>query len=91
MKPIIVSCDSSDVIDFFDYQPEDPKDFGFPLNLAIGIEGEIGADNVQLTVATPKYIQRMHPNQSAILSILLRRYLIVFSNDFNEILDVINN
>lgn len=91
MKPIIVSCDSSDVVDFFDYQPEDPEDFGFPLNLAIGIEGQIGADNFQLMVATPKYIQRMHPNQSAILAILLHRYLIVFRYDFNEILDVLNN
>lgn len=88
MKPIIVSLDSSDVIDFFDYQPEDPEDFGFPLNLTIGIEGQRGADNFELMVATPKYIQKMYPNQSAIL---LRHYLIVFHYDFNEILDVINN
>ena len=88
MKPIIVSLDSSDVIDLFDYQPEDLEDFGFPLNLTIGIKGQRGADNFQLMVATPKYIQKMHPNQPAIL---LRHYLIVFRYDFNEILDVINN
>ncbi|HEX9958456.1 MAG TPA: hypothetical protein VGA96_14425 [Fibrella sp.] len=29
MRPIIIHCDSSDVADFFDYQPEDPEDFGF--------------------------------------------------------------
>ncbi|GAB3698136.1 immunity 8 family protein [Spirosoma flavus] len=88
MKPIIVSCDSSDVIDFFDYQPEVHDDFGFPLNLTIGIEGQEGANNFQLMVATPKYIQRTHPNQSAVL---LRHYLVVFQYDFNEILDIINN
>jgi hypothetical protein len=88
MKPIIVDCDSSDVGDFFSYQPSDPDCFGFPLNLTIGIEGQEGADNFQLMVATPKYIQQTHPNQSAIL---LRHYLLVFRYDFNEILDVVNN
>jgi hypothetical protein len=38
-------------------------------------------------VATPKYIQKMHPNQSAVL---LRHYLLVFRYDFNEILDVVS-
>ena len=88
MKPIIINCDSSDVTDLFNYQPEDPEDFGFPLNLTIGIEGQKGADNFQLMIATPKYIQRMRPNQSAVL---LRHYLLVFGYDFNEILDVINS
>lgn len=87
MKPIIVDYDSSDIDDFFTYQPTDPDFFGFPLNLTIGIEGQKGADNFQLMVATPKYIQKIYPNQSAIL---LRYYLVVFSYDFNEILDVVN-
>jgi 23S rRNA maturation-related 3'-5' exoribonuclease YhaM len=87
VKPIIVDCDSADVVDLFDYHPEDPEDFGFQLTLTIGIEGQKGADNFQLMVATPKHIQKIHPNQSAIL---LRHYLVVFRYDFNEILDVIN-
>ncbi|QHW01042.1 immunity 8 family protein [Spirosoma endbachense] len=87
MKPILVDFDSADVPDLFSYQPEDPEVFGFSLNLAVGIEGQKGADNFQLMVATPKYIQKMYPNQT---SILLRHYLLVFRYDFNEILDVIN-
>ena len=73
--------------DFFEYQPGDPEDFGFQLNITVGIEGQKGADNFQLMVATPKYIQKAHPNQSAIL---LRHYLFVFRYDFNWILEVIN-
>lgn len=88
MKPVVVDFDSADVPDLFDYQPEDPEDFGFSLNLAIGIEGQKGADNFQLMIATPKYLRKMHPTQSPIL---LRHYLLVFGYDFNEILDVVNS
>lgn len=87
MRPILVGYDSADVSDFSDYKPDDPEDFGFQFNVAVGIEGQEGADNFQLVVATPKHIQKTHPNQSAIL---LRHYLIVFRYDFNEILDVVN-
>lgn len=87
MRPIVLHCDSSDVPDLFDYKPDDPEYFGFPLNLSIGTEGDRGADNFQLMVATPKYIQKMYPGQSAVL---LRHFLVVFHYDFNEILDVIN-
>lgn len=87
MRPIIIDCDSADVVDFFEYQPDDPEDFGFQFTIMVGIEGQKGTDNFQLMVATPKYIQKTHPNQSAIL---LRHYLIVFRYDFNEILDVVN-
>lgn len=88
MKPILKDLDSADITDFFAYQPEDPEDFGFQLTLTIGADELEGADNFDLMVATPKRIQKMHPNQSAIL---LRHYLVVFRYDFNEILDVLNN
>ncbi|SFB96601.1 Imm8 family immunity protein [Spirosoma endophyticum] len=83
MKPIIVDFDSSDVLDLFSYRP---KDFGFPLNLNIGTTEGKGADNFQLMVATPKYLKKMHPGQSAVL---LRHVLLVFHYDFTEILDVL--
>ena len=87
MKPILVDYDSIDVVDLVNYQPEDPEEFGFLLTLTVGIEGREGADNFHLMIATPKYIQKMHPTESVIF---LRHYLLVFRYDFKAILDAVN-
>ncbi|MGI4742125.1 MAG: Imm8 family immunity protein [Janthinobacterium lividum] len=65
MRATLKSYDSDEVGDFRTYYPEDPEVFGFSLNLAIGREGQPGANNFEIMVVTPKFLRIKHPGTSA--------------------------
>jgi hypothetical protein len=87
MKAFVKDFDCADIDDLFSYVPTDPNNFGFWMNFSIGLQGEEGADNFQMLIATPNYIQQQHPFQNAVLP---HNTLLVFEYDFNQILNTVD-
>ncbi|EAR09235.1 Imm8 family immunity protein [Reinekea blandensis] len=56
--PVIKSWDCAEHDPIEAWVPEDPSDVEFWCNIAIGIEGEVGADNFQVHIATQKAVSR---------------------------------
>lgn len=73
---------STDVFDLENYRPDDYKSFAFVLTLTVGIKGEIGGDNFDIYVCTPKWLL---DNQSADI-IPGKGMIIVFRCDMKIIL-----
>lgn len=83
MRAEIKSYDSSDIEDFFTYQPEDPLVFAFSLNFTIGPVGQTGADNFEVIVVTPDFLRSQYSGSNCYF---LRHYLLVKEYNFSTIL-----
>ncbi|WP_426059750.1 immunity 8 family protein [Hymenobacter sp. B1770] len=83
MRAIIKSYDSDEMEDFRTYRPEDPVVFALSINFEIGPVGHAGADNFQLTVATPEFLRLQYPGDTCYF---LRHYLLVKEYDFSRTL-----
>ena len=86
MRETIKSCDSIEIEDFSTYYPEDPESFAFSLTLAIGELGSAGANDFDITVATPEFLRNQYLGDK---SYLLRHYLLVKEYGFECILAMV--
>ena len=73
----------TDVDPLESYVPNDPKSFGFSLELLIGPDGQEGMESFQVTVCTPRWLEANHPPEDIILG---RHYLIVFEFNYDRLL-----
>lgn len=73
---------STEIFDFENYKPVDNENFSFLLTVTVGPKGEMGGDNFDIDVCTPKWLL---DNQSADY-ILGKGKLIVFRYEMKIIL-----
>lgn len=87
MKAILKDIMSPDVPDLATYTPNAPDNFGLLFQLFIGPENEIGEESFQLVVCTPTWLAT-HYKSGFIIG---RHHLVVFTYDYNAILDFITS
>lgn len=78
---------SSDIDDLKNYTPGNPDNFEVSITMNIGIEGEEGADNFQVTFCTPKWLQE-NCKESEIF--IPRHNLIVQKYDYPAFINRLN-
>lgn len=83
MRATIKGYDSYEIEDFHTYKPDDALVFAVSINFEIGPVGSAGADNFQLTIATPEFLRIQYPGD---VCYFLRHYLLVKEYDFSRIL-----
>jgi len=77
MRAEIARFHSPDVDDLVAYQPADPVDVGFLLQILVGPEGTGGEESFDVQVCTPSWFLRSRGNEVAAPgrhTILIRRY-----------------
>ena len=82
MKPEIKCWDCTDHDPIDGWIPDDPEMVNYWCNVAIGIEGETGADNFQVHVVTEKMMSQIEDKE----------YLIIlpYYEGWSQVLDAIN-
>ncbi len=84
-KSYIRMCDSPD-IDLDTYSPFKKDDFGFLLQILVGIEGEQGEESFEIFICTPKWIEQNYSKETIILGL---HTIIVQEYDYKKIIDAI--
>ena len=87
LKPVIKAIVSPNIEDLPDYSPEEEDNFGFLLQLLIGLENEQGMESFQIIVCTPKWFAERYAKDSFVLA---RNHVMVFNYDYNALIDFIN-
>jgi hypothetical protein len=64
------------------FHPEPADDFGFDLELDVGAVGEEGEDVFELTVCTPRWLEKHHRKTDIVSG---RHHLIVFEYNFERL------
>jgi hypothetical protein len=73
---------STDIFDLENYKPDDDENFSFLLTVTVGLRGEIGGDNLDIEVCTPKWLVERQYGEI----ILGKGKLIVFKCEMKRIL-----
>lgn len=64
------------------YQPKEIDNFGFLLDIELGIEDEIGADIFNIMICSPKWLIENHNKDEIILGL---HYIIMFEYDYQKL------
>ena len=82
-KPEIKSWDCTDHDPIEEWKPEDPSLVEYWCNIAIGVEGEEGADNFQVHVVTERMLPQIDD----------KKYMLVipFYEGWNQVLETLNS
>jgi hypothetical protein len=90
MKAKIKSFHSVDVDDLWNFNPDNPDNFSFVLELMVGPDNEKGAESFDIQVCTPKWFLTHLKKDDVVAG---RHFLIVleynFENLFNKIKELI--
>jgi Immunity protein 8 len=73
---------SSSDIDLNSFWSDEEDNFGFNLEVGIGIENEDGAEIFSFQVCTPKWMQKHYQKDEIVF---IRHVILVFSYDYKEI------
>ena len=79
MKPEIKSFHSPDVFDLTTYQPNEKNNFGFLLEVEIGILGQEGADLFFFMVCTPEWFANFNKSKNVIFG---SHYIFMYEYDY---------
>lgn len=82
MKAEVKRFHSPDVFDLSKFKPVDEKNFGFLLQVMIGIEGEEGEESFDIYVCTPQRLERQYGKSDVVFG---EHLLIVQEYDFPRI------
>jgi hypothetical protein len=82
MRARLKSVRSDAVPDLADWTPPAPDEFAVPLVLEVGPLGLRGREEFELLVVTPRWLQRRHGREGAVLG---RGKLIVFEWDWERL------
>ena len=77
MKAVLKRLHSPDIHDLENYQPEDPKKFGFLLQAMIGPEGQNGEESFDIEVCTPKWLEETYNDDQVVIGLyhlIVRKY-----------------
>ncbi len=88
MKAEIKYFHSPDVYELEKYVPIENDNFGFLLELEIGIVGKDGADLFNIMLCTPKWLINNNKNDEIIFG---RHHLIVFEYNYQKIYKTLND
>jgi hypothetical protein len=86
VRPLLRRLHSPDIIDLDTFHPEDENSFGFLLQAMFGPENAVGEESFDLTVCTPKWLDRQAAEEFPLFG---RHYLFVKSYDIGEIRSVL--
>ena len=82
MKAEIKRLHSPDVFDLSSFSPDDPQNFGFLLQVIVGIKGIESEESFDMIVCTPKWLE----SKFGISDVLFgEHYLIVFQYSYENI------
>jgi hypothetical protein len=87
MKPVIKNIRALDIDNLETYQPKDPENFALYLELTICPDGSDCGEFWQLTVCTPKWLERYHDKSEIISG---RHHLIVFEYHYRRLIERIH-
>ena len=82
MKAEIKYLHSPDVLDLEKYIPEKIDNFGFLLQIMIGIEKIDGEESFDVIVCTPKWLSENYKNDDIIIGL---HYIIVFEYNYQQL------
>ncbi len=92
MKAELKGLHSPDIDNLENYKPLDDNNFGFLLQVLVGIKGENSEESFDAIVCTPKWIELNYNKNDVILG---ENFIIMFQYNykklFNIISDLINN
>src|SRR3569832_396716 len=91
MRAIVKKLHSPDVRDLSAYQPENPEDFGFLLQIMAGPENQKGEESFDVIVCTPKWMERYYKDDRGEAVVIGRHHLIVFEYDYVRLVKKINS
>lgn len=80
MRAALRSLHSPDIADLPNWQPDIADDFGFLLQIIAGPADGEGAESFDVTVCTPRWLQRHHASSDIVSG---RHHLIVFVYDYS--------
>jgi hypothetical protein len=80
MRAALRSLHSPDIPDLPSWQPDIADDFGFLLQIIAGPANGEGAESFDVTVCTPKWLERHHAASDIVPG---RHHLIVFAYDYS--------
>lgn len=86
MKKSIIKGFHSPDIDLDSYSPSCKDDFGFLLQIFVGIDGEPGEECFDVFICTPKWIEHNYSQQTIIIGL---HTIIVQEYDYNRIIKAI--
>lgn len=86
MKAMLKNLFSTDINDLANFSPPDPTNFGFPLHLLVGPEGEDGMESFQVVVCTPTWLRETYGNDAVIIG---RHYILMFEFNYEKIVNTI--
>ena len=86
MKPEIKSLHSPDVFDLAAYQPNEKNNFGFLLEVEIGILGQEGADLFFFMICTSEWFTNFNKNKNVVFG---SHYIFMFEYDYTILRNVL--
>lgn len=84
MKAQIKAILSPDIEDLASYEPLNPENFGFALQLLIGPQDLEGLESYQVTVCTPQWLSTHYEKDRIVIG---RHHLIVFEYNYPRLLE----
>jgi len=87
MKAEIKRYHSPDVSDLTKFKPENKKNFGFLLQVIVGIKGIESEESFDLFVCTPQWFENNYSSSDVIIG---EHFLIVFEYSFDRITNKIS-
>jgi Immunity protein 8 len=88
MKAELKYFNSPDINDLENFKPQDPKNFGFLLQIFVGLKGGDGEESFDIIVCTPSWLDSTYSSSDQIFG---EHYIIVFEYNFQKLLTKISD